>query len=288
MTSKPQIPKRQHYIPQMLLRNFTDESGYLWAYKKSDRARKPYKARPKSLFTKQHLYTQYSDGGNQDNWVAELCLSQIESRANPVIRKVIEAARKDENPGLSQEERDACKRFFMTSLLRIPEYADQVLDKLNCEDVVYGVISTVTRAQGLGFPDRKSFDAHPQWIRVKEMLKHNIKAELAVGSPAELRSQMERLVKETGLLVGVIREPGTELLLGSCAVAIERDPAAGGWLPLAPDIAIMLTARPDKDFVYQLGQKEVWRINQASVERSPIIAGRYKALDQLFVQSNSR
>ena len=122
-------PKRQHYIPRMLIRNFTDESGRLRAHKEGDR--KPYRAYPKSLFTVRYLYTQYSDGGKQDNWIAELCLGQIESRAAPAIRKIIEAARKDENPGLSQEEQDACKRFFMTSLLRIREYADQVLDKLN-------------------------------------------------------------------------------------------------------------------------------------------------------------
>ena len=117
------------------------------------------------------------------------------------------------------------------------------------------------------------------------MFKHNSKATLAAGSPPKLQSQIEHLIDGTGLLVGIIREPGIELLIGSCAVAIERKPADGGWLPIAPDVAIALRGCTDGEFLCQLNPGDVYGINRASFEHSRIIAGRSKPLTHISLLS---
>ena len=47
-------PKRQHYIPEMLLRNFCNPYGRVWV---ADGA-KVYETHPRNVFVESHLYTR--------------------------------------------------------------------------------------------------------------------------------------------------------------------------------------------------------------------------------------
>lgn len=60
------IPKRHHYVPQMLLKHFTDERGYLYYFDKSREAPRVRKGAPLSLFKKDHLYSSLESDGTRD------------------------------------------------------------------------------------------------------------------------------------------------------------------------------------------------------------------------------
>ena len=81
------VPKRQHYVPQMLLRRFTDEDGFLYWCNGS----KIQKSRPKQVFFENHLYTKYNDDGEVDVSV-ENHLSIMEGSNSPIIEKIINSA----------------------------------------------------------------------------------------------------------------------------------------------------------------------------------------------------
>ena len=270
-------PKRHHYIPKMLLKNFTDDSGFLQFFYRN--TGKFCEASPRDLFVKKHLNTQYGDGGRRDNWEAEERLSRIESDAEPAILKIIEAVKMNRFPTLSPEHRAACKRFFIHMVLRNPKHAQQILRALEVDDVTYEACCRLLNNQGIPVPDRQMFDSDPEWIELRKKLLHNSRAGLAAGINTKLREEIECYIGNYGLFFGVIREPQVKFVIGDCAVirnsAMDDNPFE--WLPVAPDVAISIRGTPDKEYLLQLEPEEVDRVNTSSFAQSPVIAAQNKS-----------
>ena len=280
-------PRRNHYIAQMLLLNFADDNRCLQVLNKEKG--KPFRSKVRKAFVEKRRYVRYRDGGEQDNYEVEEKLSKIEGAAAPVIRKIIVSARKGEFPKLVPEHWNAWKRFFFTSLLRAPKHATQILNELGSEQALDEAINRVLQEHGLPPPGRRLYDLDPRWANVKEMIRHNTTADLAAGLPPQVNSEIERYAHEVGLLIGVVQDPDIELIIGSCAAVYlasqsENDPMPGTWLPISYDIAIGLTAFPDRETKRPLSSAEVQRINNASYEQSEIIAARSKSQLRPFMQ----
>ena len=47
-------PKRHHYIPQFLLKNFLDDSGRFWVFDREEG--KPHQGTPTNTFVRRNLY----------------------------------------------------------------------------------------------------------------------------------------------------------------------------------------------------------------------------------------
>ena len=92
-------PKRHHYIPRMLLRNFTNEKGRLYFFDKRFPEKGVLESTPANLFIENHLYTQYDESGGKDVRV-EKFLADIERDGSDVVRKIINAARTGKPPNL--------------------------------------------------------------------------------------------------------------------------------------------------------------------------------------------
>ncbi len=54
------VPKRQHYVPKMLLRNFTDENGWLYVFDGRVPTIGVRRSRPEQAFVQKDFYTRYS------------------------------------------------------------------------------------------------------------------------------------------------------------------------------------------------------------------------------------
>ena len=59
------LPIRHHFIPQFILRNFTNDDGYLYCYSKQ--ARRMFKSPPSNVFLKKHLYSQRDERGKKNS-----------------------------------------------------------------------------------------------------------------------------------------------------------------------------------------------------------------------------
>ncbi len=282
-------PRRNHVIAQMLLRNFVDENQHLHILNK--KKINPYKSKPRKAFVDKKRYVRYRDGGMQDDYEVEKKLSEIEGDAAPAMRRIIASARKDGFPKLSPELQRAWKQFFFTSVLRTPEHATRILSNLGSEEALDEAISRVIQDAGLPLPDEELYVSDPRWAAIRQMAKHNNMATFAAGLPHQVNSELESYAQRVGLLVGVIQDSKLELIIGSCA-AIEivsnglTDPMSGMWLPISYDVAIGLTAFPDREYLRPLGSEEVQRINNASFEQSQIIAARSKSLLKPYMQRN--
>lgn len=274
----------------MLLRNFADESQYLHLLNKKKRS--PYKSTPRKAFVDKRRYVRYRDGGEQDDYEIEKKLSEIEGAAAPAIRRIIAFTRQDNFPKLSPEHRNAWKRFFFTSVLRTPEHATRILNELGSEQALDDAIYRLLQEGGLSPPDRESYISDPRWANLKEMARHNNIATFSAGLPLQVNSELVSYAQKVGLLVGVIKDSSIEFVIGSCAGVFitshgESDPIPGTWLPISYDVAIGLTAYPDREYLRPLGPAEVQRINNASFEQSQTIAARSKRHLRQFMQSAS-
>ncbi len=82
------VPKRHHYVPQMILSGFTDPDGWLYWCRHREDAGTVRRARPAELFHKNHLYSTLSESGIKDTTM-EGALAVLESEAVGVVRAIL-------------------------------------------------------------------------------------------------------------------------------------------------------------------------------------------------------
>ncbi len=102
--------KQPHFVPRLILRNFTDPAGLLHCFDK--RTKRFYSPTPARAFRKSGLHPQQ----------VEDQLGDVESQFGPVVRKVIHHAGQNAWPGLSRDETNALRSFLMIQLRRTPDF----------------------------------------------------------------------------------------------------------------------------------------------------------------------
>ena len=97
-------PKRHHFIPQFILRNFTDENGYLNFFNK-EKGEKEYLL-PKDVFVREDLYRDEKNNPFIPVEI-ELDLSKFEGEVAPIIIKLLTG----DIISLTKEEDEKLKLF---------------------------------------------------------------------------------------------------------------------------------------------------------------------------------
>lgn len=110
-------PKRNHYIPQFILRNFTDDNGMLHCFNKE--TGQTFCSSPANVFAMTWLYANRLEDGTVSTQV-ETELSQIEGKFSGVINKVIEAARSESNLRLEPSDEEELREFINCQITRHP------------------------------------------------------------------------------------------------------------------------------------------------------------------------
>ena len=298
------IPRRQHYIPVMLLENFCDANGRVWV----GRDGKTFPTNPNNVFAKRDLNTIFNLGSapnvkdfeerfrsaeRNDEYETNV-LNQIESKAKPAISRIIDQARLSRCPELTPELDDAWKQFAITQARRTPESQERVSADVRFDDAWYEAAARAADKQNYPLPDKATLYQDPHVRRLVEMSRSNIDARFAAGDHPNEREQSEKFSRETGLCVAVIRMPDRGFIVGSHGITIvesddEVGPVKGSWLPIAYDVAVQVTAHPDRETLVILdnndGHRVITMINRASVARSRMIAGRSETLVRSLVQA---
>lgn len=276
-------PRRNHYIPEMLLKNFCDDGGLLWIA--DQERRKCYQTNPTNVFVKRNLYTKRDYSQATESYEYEDALSKIESRAKPAISSLIEQARSGRYPRLDPELDDHFKKFVIALVRRTPESQERVFSELDMdfEEVFDSVAAYALRRGGYLVPEKEWFERNPDFLKLKQVAKSNHNANFAAGEHRFLRQETERFSREVGLGIALIRLPRRSFVIGSHGLTtIERDsPRKVSWLPIAHDVAICFTAFPDKGSIRYLNSTQesfIKTINRATAAQSRIIAGRSETL----------
>ena len=119
-------PKRQHYVPIMLLQNFIDENGWLYVFDRRAPEIGARRSRPEQAFLERHFYTRYTYEHAEKSYSIEHELNRMEGAAARVVRNIVISARAGEKPNLTQQEKDAWDAYFCSQLTRIPEVRPSV------------------------------------------------------------------------------------------------------------------------------------------------------------------
>ena len=284
-------PKRNHYIPQMMLRNFCDDDDFLWI---GDKIReKVYRTSPTNVFVRGKLYVKQDYSEANESYEYERMLAKIEGNAEPAISSIIEQVRCGRNPHLDPNLNMHFKEFVIALARRTPESQERVFSGsgMSFEEVVDSVSKELLTQAGYDMPEQDWFDRDPGVLELKRTLKSNHRANFAAGDHQILQEETERFSRETGWGVALILLPKRSFVIGSHGLTIIPGGGSigGSWLPIAHDVAVQITAFPERGFRLHLDRKNesvIKSINRETAAQSDIIAGRSEALVRSLMQNS--
>lgn len=115
----PQKTKKQHFVPQFLLRNFVGDSGKVWAYDKSlDRS---FLSSTEGVACDGYFYDDPSIAAvTGEEQFVEKALSKAEGKWSQALSPVLERARSKGHLGLSYQERMDLSQMMALQMVRTP------------------------------------------------------------------------------------------------------------------------------------------------------------------------
>jgi hypothetical protein len=141
--------KYHHYLPQLYLSYFKDDTGYLYVYDKT--AKEIRKSLPKNMFGKNRLNTVTYQDGIMGDWV-ERMYSSIETKVAPTLRKVAES--KQEDTGITYMDRLFLSMFVSIQFWRLPINHAFVEKTMTTNDLSF--VGASLRCNGQKVPDKEA------------------------------------------------------------------------------------------------------------------------------------
>ena len=266
-------PKNHHYIPQMLLKRFTNQEGKLYVYDRCHPEKGIQKKDPKKTFVRRHLYTQVKEDGTRDVEVETEYLAPLESRVSPVIEKIINAARRGDPPDLSPVEKDILMKFFFIQFARVPDTQDRATDEVR--QMILARIDFAGQSRPLN--DLELSVQNSSEAMERHLMNGRIQNLQMAPSP-----EVSELLAKMGIVVAIIGDLKAErsFIVGSNPVVKlshpERsnpsDPSVEVWLPLASDVAVF-PCPWESDKVISANDRHIRTINRSIFQQSTVIAG---------------
>ena len=281
-------PKNHHYIPQMLLKRFTNHEGKLYVYDKSHRDKGIQKKDPKKTFVRRHFYTQVEDDGTRDASVETEFLSRLENDVSPVIEKIVSAARRGSSPNLSPAERDIWIKFYYLLFARVPDRLENAAEEVR--QIVHARIASASQSRLLNDlelsvqNDPETMDRH---------LKNGSIQNLQMSPSGEVYE----FLSKCRFVIAAIRKPksGRNFVIGSnpivslsdLEVPYIVDPHAEVWFSLARDVAVSFCPG-EGDQIISATKRHIESINWSVFNKSTVIAGCSSELIESLLDEESR
>ena len=280
--------KRHHEVPQWILRTFCiGESERLWVGFKD--TRKVESSVPKKVFFRRdgNTRTDYiADGGGGFKRLRsdrdERILAEFDSRASGAAGQLLQWARQIREtrkpPGaLPPDVVDYCKALVVAQARRTLASQDRIGLIQGHEDLLWDLY--YERAGELGFElgRREDLAPHPRVQDVFSALEQNLRANFASGDDPTLKVKEDKFLRAAGLRVAVIASSGSRFVIGNQGITVLKEPAGEvSWLPLAPDVAICLTAQANSYGLGIFSDGFVEQHNRCALAMSRMIAGNSK------------
>ena len=281
--------KNQHYIPQFLLRQFTDGNGILYRHKRG--APGVCNSTPKQSFRDSYLYRLFAPHYQRDpdglpySDEVDLAFQRLESQAAPVITRIIElcgtrSQDRLESWPFTEKDSRTVKMFFQSMWRRTPESMAAFTGDISeygrlFTDVVNHVLAQFGSAT-------VSNGEIPSRILGEALRTSKIRFAGAANSPL-MKSDVKSFIDTPGLLVCAIRSCALSFVIGSKAVVdvsmtVDGKPSDKvTWLPLAKDVALSATPFPDKPLIlhdiHSPSSRFVKHFNRCTAQQSGTIAG---------------
>ena len=280
-------PKRHHYIAQMHSKRFADPDGILYVFDKRFPHKGVQKRTPRNLFVEGDFYTQFDDKGNKDVSVETEFLAPLEGKANPVIERIVSAARRGDPPNLSPDEKDVWVRFSYNQFVRVPEkrekYKEEILEEIRNE------IDFIRQFRPLTDRELSILDDEE---RLERLWRNS-----SVQNARVTSVKVAGVLSEKRIGVAVIRNPKPKrsFVIGSNPVVKMSnpgrshlaDPTVEVWLPLGRDVAVS-PCPGERDKVVSANDRHIRAINRGIFQQSTVIAGCSRELIKSLLGEKER
>lgn len=266
----PTISKRHHYIAETHQERFVDADGFLHAYDKSRPDDGVCGRQPKNLFVEGHRYSSIRPDGSRDP-ALENRLAVLEGQADPIMERIVQAARRNRLPGLTADELDVWSRYFVIQWKRVPDLHLEITPDAEAGADVRRLIGEL-RAM---FPHRA---AELDVMETPEAIWRTVQ-NARVSSLESMSDEVEQALRARG--IAILRcAPGKRFVLSSRPVAKFSLPDQGHllnpevemWLPIAEDVAVGIGAGPGTERLFQATADQVRYFNLTLLKQSTIIA----------------
>ena len=266
------VPKRHHFVPQMILNGFTDPDGWLHWCRHHEKPTTIRRARPAELFHKNHLYSTLSESGIKDA-AMEHALSVIESEAVGVVQSILQQAREGALPVLSPEHKRIWYLFFLMQWRRTPENQHANTSDADALRMVEEILDRLRTAA----PHRRAEIERLATPEAKARTVRNVRVQTLVQFSAEVMDVLER----RGIGVLRITKPDKSFIIGSRPVVKLttpgrtdlNDPAVEMWLPIASDVAVGVgQGNGAVSLHYVADERPIRQLNLAIMSQSSTIA----------------
>lgn len=266
METQTNKPRRQHFVPKMLSRNFgVDNEGRLYCFDKRFDEKCVRKIKLENFFLERNIYTLRDEDGNKD-FSAETDFSKLEKETAEIIGKIIEAARVRKLPGLTPSEKKTLDWFLLCQWMRVPDRSDPAVERVL---------------------EKVSF-RHPRIKDFSDEERNRFKREIRVtGVTRSIKTPSKKILsalEHKGLAVGVTVSGNESFVIGSNPV-LKTPPGyylfgriVQVWLPIASDVAVTpYFPRGVEDFI-EFEDEGIRSFNKEVFEQSNAIAGNSEEL----------
>lgn len=266
------LPKRHHFVPEVILKRFVDEDGWLQLYSRRDRRTRPTK--PSNAFCEGHLYSEIDRDGHKDPRV-ELELSWLERAIEPILSKFELSAQTGELPNLSAADLLIWRFFFVVQWRRVPDLHQTVATDEESEAELHRILDEMAKR----FPDRVvEIEAMREPVEVKRTIRN-----ARVSGVTEVSERVMNALATRGVAILSITAPTKALIIGSRPVvqlAFREglnltDEATEMWLPISSKVAIGVGPKDQREIIYHLNDHAAIRhLNLAVARQSTEFASR--------------
>ena len=261
----------------MLQKRFLDDDGWLHAYSRKRPDGSVYRSRPANLFLEGHLYSFQTHDGSKVSTMEEH-LGLLEDAADPVISRIVEAARRNSRPELNREERVTWAEFLAVQWRRVPDLHLTVTTDAEVERSLDDLMAELRETQ----PHLSDeLDA----LNMPENRRRTIKR-ARVDSLAAVSEEVMDAIDSRGLAIAVIRQPAKRFIIGSRPVikltnpgrTDIRHPECELWLPVASDVLVGLGVGRGTETVVPITSAQVRHVNSGIAGQSTMFASASEPL----------
>ncbi|MBY5533008.1 DUF4238 domain-containing protein [Rhizobium leguminosarum] len=264
--------KAHHFVPQFILRNFTDNCGHLHFWRRDKGVENIGMSSPRNLFQETHLYSSYSQDGRRDNRLEQFFANRIEPDTATLFRRLLDEVRSGSVPELSAKDWATWRSFWYFQMKRSPGYMRSMADVTNVERYVDGQLA---KAQANNVIDATVAQT------LKPRMLQNINVAAQAAGPSE---KVQRRLAGLGMAIYYSSNAHKSFVVGDIPGASVSLKSADGttmfarFLPISDDVALGLSDGPPSVTIVNVPPTVVRRMNEATLARSEVIAGRSNAL----------
>ena len=250
---------RSHYIPEFVLRTFSDANDRIWCTYTDGRWGEPLLVSCQKVFVKKDLYTVREESGMTDR--NERILAKKEDRWALALKQIRELLSQGRDRQITEMNAINALEYYLYALIRTPEHLRWVM---------YGGDHKPRDVIDKVFTGRRAEADY-------RVLEHNIRADLGSGQAGRVNSRINELTRTLGLGICKVKPNTGSFIIGSYGSArFQMDIWERSFVPVAPDMALFSTISPECLEVTVLdgnvGQETLRMMNTATWKSSQQVA----------------